>query len=585
MRLFNQKIRASAIRLAAIVTIMLFIVVLLFINHFRIVRLTFFSYTSWQGMFTRYWIALDPSIRYYFNIEPFEVVDAEIEKFVGYEMDAAGFRNWAENEAADYPLISSAFIWRKHADDLEIFPLKSPPPDSALQAVKEYLYYYLDPANNQVGQPDSVWQNEQKLRLRARKTAGYTTYQYNYHRETKSMWAAVDSVKYVFGVFWDPEYYRSNVLPLAVESFRKEYGFWDEPEMGTHWFDKKKRLLKIRGMFMTDAAGDTVLHFGETNTSQELMLNRIINVNDPDFNVLNRLPGWNLYIQNWDEPDYLISKMASEAVFHPGISLFSREFGKQYLYLFIGLGLLFCIITVGIMARRRQQIFLAHVSHELRTPVTKIRLFSETLRTDRTISSEQEKQYLDTILAESDHMSVLIDNTLNLVRMDADKMRFNKIELDTARWLTEFIHTQKIFLEESGFIVKSEIADDLPSFMADREALELAIRNLLDNAQKYSTEEKSINISARQVDNKFQIIVSDTGAGIPASERRKIFKKFYRVKSEQLQQIGGLGVGLSLVKEIVTAHKGRVRCTDNPAGKGSTFTVEIPASAKYADVK
>ena len=116
----------------------------------------------------------------------------------------------------------------------------------------------------------------------------------------------------------------------------------------------------------------------------------------------------------------------------------------------------------------------------------------------------------------------------------------------------------------------------MPRINADRELLELVLRNLLDNAVKYSAEEKSVSVRVTVAGGKVRISVADQGIGIPAKMRRKVFRRFYRLKVENREQTGGIGIGLSLVREIIRAHKGKVWCEDNPGGAGSRFMVEVP---------
>jgi signal transduction histidine kinase len=174
---------------------------------------------------------------------------------------------------------------------------------------------------------------------------------------------------------------------------------------------------------------------------------------------------------------------------------------------------------------------------------------------------------------------VLVDNTLNLARLDAGRMAINLQKADLSEWLKQIFEKQEFSLTGSGFSVKLTVEDDLPQVKFDPEALELALNNLIDNAVKYSTDRKDIEIHASRVGkNNVQIAVSDRGIGIPASKRKAVFKRFTRVKPRDREPVGGAGVGLSIVKEIVKRHHGWVWCQARDGG-GTTFIVELLASS------
>jgi two-component system phosphate regulon sensor histidine kinase PhoR len=131
-------------------------------------------------------------------------------------------------------------------------------------------------------------------------------------------------------------------------------------------------------------------------------------------------------------------------------------------------------------------------------------------------------------------------------------------------------------LQQQGFTLDLSIAPDLPDVPLDAEAMKQALANLLDNAMKYSAERRRIVVSARREGDGVAVEVADEGVGIPASERERIFEKFYRIGRSETQGRRGSGVGLALVKHIVEAHGGRVT-VDSWAGGGSRFTLHLPS--------
>jgi signal transduction histidine kinase len=130
-------------------------------------------------------------------------------------------------------------------------------------------------------------------------------------------------------------------------------------------------------------------------------------------------------------------------------------------------------------------------------------------------------------------------------------------------------------LAEQGFDLRVDICDDLPSLRLDRDAIEQAILNLLNNAMKYSGKNREISLRLSRRNGSALIQVSDQGIGIPAREQRRIFDKFYRVPSKENHAISGTGLGLALVAHIANAHGGSVEVESAP-GKGSTFSIALP---------
>jgi len=130
-------------------------------------------------------------------------------------------------------------------------------------------------------------------------------------------------------------------------------------------------------------------------------------------------------------------------------------------------------------------------------------------------------------------------------------------------------------LAQQGFKVDIHVEPDLPEIRLDGEAIKQALANLVDNAIKYSGERRRLDVTARRDGDEMRIAVSDEGFGIPAQEQERIFEKFYRAGQSETQGRRGSGVGLALVKHIMTAHGGTVTVESRP-GEGSTFTLQLP---------
>jgi len=222
--------------------------------------------------------------------------------------------------------------------------------------------------------------------------------------------------------------------------------------------------------------------------------------------------------------------------------------------------------------------FLATVSHELKTPLASMRVLVDTLLEGRCEGPRQVQEYFVLIARENERLSRLIDNFLTFSRMERNKRAFEFDEVNVneavaaaAEALGERFDRQKCSLEV-------EAAGNLPPVSADRDALVTVILNLLDNAWKYSGDEKRIKLRTYSTDDGVCIEVSDNGIGMSRRAAKRIFNRFYQVDQTLSRGAGGCGLGLSIVKFILDAHAGGIDVSSRP-GQGSTFTVSLPAIA------
>lgn len=219
--------------------------------------------------------------------------------------------------------------------------------------------------------------------------------------------------------------------------------------------------------------------------------------------------------------------------------------------------------------------FVARVSHELRTPLGLIRLYSETLEMERTKDKDKQKEYLHAITKESERLTHLINNVLNFSQIEARRKHYKLVNTPIHTVVEESLNTILYHLERKGFEIHVEIQEDLPLLMCDREAMQLAIYNLLSNAMKYSHDEKQVELNVKQSGNEVVIEVKDLGIGIPKDQQKKIFQEFYRVDDPVVRSTGGSGLGLAVTKHIVEGHHGRLSVESEP-GKGSLFRIHLP---------
>ena len=215
---------------------------------------------------------------------------------------------------------------------------------------------------------------------------------------------------------------------------------------------------------------------------------------------------------------------------------------------------------------------LSSVSHEMRTPLTAMLGFIEFLL-ENEVDKEQERDFLQTVLRETQRLNDLISNFLDLQRLSADLENYQLEPFAVSTLLNESSHLFAMASRKHRIIV--ECPDHLPKVMGDSKRLQQVMKNLLSNAIKYSPGGGTITLGAHQEGNEIVVSVKDEGLGIPQQALTKIFTRFYRVDDSDRRIPGGIGLGLALVKEMVKAHGGRV-WAESTLGKGSTFHFTLP---------
>jgi signal transduction histidine kinase len=224
---------------------------------------------------------------------------------------------------------------------------------------------------------------------------------------------------------------------------------------------------------------------------------------------------------------------------------------------------------------QQQSDFVSAVSHEFRTPLTSMRHLTELLASGAAASDERKAHYYELLSHETERLHRLVESLLSFGRMKAGSYAW-QLEATDPRDLLEGIAAE--FRREPmarGRELVCEIDTDLPGLKLDRDALSRAIWNLLENAAKYSPPGTLIRLFAWRNGAFVRLGVGDQGVGIPAAEQRAVFQKFVRGAGAKRAGIGGVGIGLALVRQIVEAHGGTVQVESEP-GRGSTFTLVIP---------
>jgi signal transduction histidine kinase len=263
------------------------------------------------------------------------------------------------------------------------------------------------------------------------------------------------------------------------------------------------------------------------------------------------------------------------------------DIGTRFLrYNYIVLGALSALMVGGIwltyrnvsremkLARLKSD-FVANVSHELRTPLALIRLYAETLELGRLTAREKYQEYFRIIREESERLTALINNILDFSRIEAGRKEYEFKETNLADLVRSTLDSYRFQIEQNGFSFEENISGDIPPVSVDREAIARSLLNLVNNALKYSKDQKYISVSLYRVNSRVNLEVRDRGIGIPPNEQEKIFEKFYRCGDPLVHNVKGSGLGLSLVRHIARAHGGDVLVESIPQ-KGSTFTIALP---------
>jgi signal transduction histidine kinase len=196
------------------------------------------------------------------------------------------------------------------------------------------------------------------------------------------------------------------------------------------------------------------------------------------------------------------------------------------------------------------------------------------------VTQESKKQeYLQTILSETDRMSEMITNMLDFSKIEAGRKQYRMEVTDMSRVVRETVESYTKYIHNQGFQLQVDIDDSIPPFPLDDEAVQLIVVNLLQNAVKYSIEEKFIRVLLYRENGSVVLEVEDRGIGMEEKEHKKIFDRFYRAPGSRIQTAEGSGLGLYLVRHAVHAHHGEITVNSQP-GKGSRFKITLPLLLK-----
>jgi two-component system phosphate regulon sensor histidine kinase PhoR len=249
--------------------------------------------------------------------------------------------------------------------------------------------------------------------------------------------------------------------------------------------------------------------------------------------------------------------------------------GISFIVILASLGFLAIAIRRERRANALKSEFISNVSHELKTPLSIISMFGEMLAAGRTKSPEQATEYAEIIWRESVRLARLIDNVLDFAKIERGVDVYEFAEAEAGEVVARALELSVHRLQKAEMTVSGRIEPDLPPVRLDANAYTLAVLNLIDNAIKYASEGKKIELDLKREGDALKLTIRDFGPGIAEDEHDAIFERFYRARAVRLKPIRGSGIGLALVQHIARAHGGDATVSAAPGG-GSVFTVSVP---------
>lgn len=352
----------------------------------------------------------------------------------------------------------------------------------------------------------------------------------------------------IAGMVLDPTHFREEVLPAAINKALPQF-FPERPL--THF------MVKVE-----DSGGDLKY---STSCPEEEELSSLMASTKP----------FSFVFQDW-----------GIAVQSHGLT--AEEWARDNFMLNVSLSLLLGFVLIGgtvftlrtasreFHLSQMKSDFISNVSHELKTPLASIQAFGEILRRGKVRDPKRASEYGEYIETESRRLSGLIANILDFSSIESGERTYRFRRVDIAEVLESALVPFQIRAREQE--VSLSFADDSGGALwvsGDEEALVQALTNLLDNALKYSGASRTVEVSLGRDGNRAHIAVRDYGVGISVLEQTKIFERFHRVGTGLVRDVGGSGLGLSIVQHIVSAHSGEIE-VDSQLGEGSTFTLRIP---------
>jgi len=342
---------------------------------------------------------------------------------------------------------------------------------------------------------------------------------------------------FYYGFYWNFQLLKNKILPEILENLTKTSGL-------------KLSIIDEKNQDITTGKEEIV-------STESLVFN---------FQILP-LP-WKLIVS---QPEIAtLEKTASREIFLYGVLL-----------IVIVVLILFGAIMIARDISRKSETtrikteFVHNISHELKTPLTLIRLFGETLQRKENLTEKEKQECYEIITKESERLSHMINNVLDLSRIEMGRKEFDLKRGNLADVVEDTLESYRYHLEKKGFVIHKNIAPNLSKMEFDGEAIASVLINLLSNAIKFSQKKKEVSVNLFRKDGNAILQVIDKGIGISANEVSLIFERFYQSKNRLVSESKGNGLGLALVKHIAEAHNGRIQ-VESELGKGSTFSLILP---------
>lgn len=225
--------------------------------------------------------------------------------------------------------------------------------------------------------------------------------------------------------------------------------------------------------------------------------------------------------------------------------------------------------------QEERKMLIANISHDLRTPLTSIIGYSESLENNIYETEEEKQKFIRIIRKKALYMNKLLEELLTLSRLESENYTLKKQEIDIAELVREILIEYLPVIENNKFELRASIPEKLLLATVDKDGIARVLRNLLDNAVKYCRDGGPIEFLLTNEDDKLRIELKDNGPGIDNKNLELIFKRFYREDRSRNCQVGGMGLGLAIVNDIIKLHGGKIYA-QSTLGKGSTFVIILP---------
>ena len=279
---------------------------------------------------------------------------------------------------------------------------------------------------------------------------------------------------------------------------------------------------------------------------------------------------------NFEEKITGLNKVLAELTAKEKYFKTNREIFELYNNLILTLKRIINELNTAKIFKINRNEFLGNVTHELRTPIFTIQLSLETLLDGAIKDDSVNMDFLKRALSQTSRLRELVDDLINISRLETD-MKISKRYFEILFFVNNIVNELSELSKNKKvkLTVESEVSEKTRAF-GDEERLKQVIINLVDNAIKYTNEDGKIKIGLRKTDKDVIISISDNGVGIPKDDLPRIFERFYRVDKTRSRDMGGSGLGLSIVKHILELHKSTIK-VESEEGKGTKFEFNLPS--------